>query len=91
MSPRRFVVAPDGWKPYLKLADTTPFFETAGQFVRKWTDSEGNVWYRYFGTRTTVWESMWGAPGSDEEMKNPRYPAKIDTQDTNYKIYYKAQ
>jgi len=109
ISAQKFVIGPDGGKAYLKLTDTTPFFETGGEIVSKWTDSEGNVWYKVLGIRTkgsysgvrfkeldkvsksgSVLESMWPAPTSDKEMKNPRYPARIDPKDPNYAIYYKA-
>ena len=112
MSAQKIVVGPDGGKTYLKLTDTTPYFETAGEIVSKWTDSEGNIWYKCMSARVkgayanaaakfteldklsksgTVWESVWTMPMSDEEIKNPKYPTKIDPQDSNYGIYYRAQ
>ena len=39
----------------------------------------------------TVWESVWIMPSNDEQMKNPKYPNKIDPQDPNYEIYYRAK
>jgi len=38
-----------------------------------------------------VMESTWQMPSSDEEMKNPVYPSKIDSQDPHYSIYYREE
>ena len=35
-----------------------------------------------------VMESVWLSPNSDEELKNPVYPSKIDPQNSNYSILY---
>lgn len=110
MSVQKLVIAPDGGKMYLKLTDTTPYAEVGGEWTSKWTDSEGNIWYKSIASRTkgpysgfkfteldklsksgTVLESVWTAPSSDEELKNPKYPTKIDPQDPNYTIYFRAK
>jgi hypothetical protein len=110
MEYQKVVVAPESEKMYIKLDDTTSFEESSQQIVSRWTDSEGNVWYKCSNTRNkgphsgtkfarldklsksgTVWESVWTAPANDEEMKNPKYPIKIDPQDSLYNIYYRTK
>lgn len=105
------VDGPDGWKQYIHIADTTPIYEGTGKLTGQWTDSEGNVWFKWLSTFTapdaykgqiftvlekynkdlTVRESVWRSPTSDAEMKNPVYPSKIDLQDQNYSICYRAK
>jgi hypothetical protein len=49
MSAQKYVVTPDGWKQYLKITDTHPYSEGAWAIASKWTDKEGNIWYKSFG------------------------------------------
>ena len=111
ISPQKEVDTPDGWKQYLHLADSTPLYEGTSKITSLWTDSEGNIWYKWLATFTapdaykgqsitgldkynksaTVRESVWQSPTSDAEMKNPVYPSKIDPQNPNYSIYYRAK
>jgi hypothetical protein len=44
-----------------------------------------------YNKSATVRESVWASPSSDAELKNPVYPSKIDPQNSNYSIYYRAQ
>lgn len=44
-----------------------------------------------YNKTATVRESVWASPSSDAELKNPVYPSKIDPQNPNYTIYYRAQ
>jgi uncharacterized lipoprotein YehR (DUF1307 family) len=111
MSPQKLVNTPDGWKQYLHVSDSTPFYEGTRGITRKWTDSEGNIWYETFSTFTsgagdyngksftvleklsksaTVLESVWTMATSDQELKTPTYPSKIDPKDSEYSIYYRA-
>lgn len=110
MSAQKSVIGADGGKLYLKLTDETPYAESTGEWISKWTDSEGNIWYKSLNSRSkgpysgfkfaeldklsksgTVLESVWTAPSSDEELKNPKYPTKIDPQDSSYNIYFKVK
>jgi hypothetical protein len=52
MSAQKMVNTADGWKQYLKIEDTQPYSEWKGTIASKWTDKEGNIWYRFFGTIT---------------------------------------
>jgi hypothetical protein len=111
MSPQKEIHTADGSKQYLYTSDSTSFYEGTGKTISKWTDSEGNIWYKVLSTFTTpntykgqiftvleklsksatVWESVWASPSSDAELKNPVYPAAIDPNNSNYRIYYRTE
>lgn len=50
--PQRIVQVPDGWEQYLYTDDSQPFARASAVIVSKWTDAEGNIWYKSFGTIT---------------------------------------
>jgi hypothetical protein len=50
--PQKVVIAIDGYKLYSKISDSVPSEENTWQIDSKWTDSEGNIWYKTFGTVT---------------------------------------
>jgi hypothetical protein len=52
LSPQKAVVTVDGNKLYSKISDSVPSEENTFQIDSKWTDSEGNIWYKIFGTVT---------------------------------------
>ena len=52
ISPQKNVNTPDGWKQYLPVSDSVPFYEGTGEIISKWTDSEGNIWYKSLITIT---------------------------------------
>jgi hypothetical protein len=41
-----------GFKNYLRISDADPLYEGEQQIVERWTDSEGNIWFKTFGTVT---------------------------------------
>ena len=43
---------PGGYKSYEKVSDSSPFEEGTEQIADKWTDSEGNVWYKIINVIT---------------------------------------
>jgi hypothetical protein len=53
MRPQKSVVTADGYKRYLMLTDSGASQEGTVQIVSKWTDAEGNIWYRTFRTVTS--------------------------------------
>ena len=50
--PQEMVKFPGGYKTYDKISDSNPYEEGTEQIAEKSTDSEGNVWYKTFGTVT---------------------------------------
>jgi hypothetical protein len=49
---QKAVVTADGMKIYCKVSDPEPGMEVSWDISSKWTDSEGNVWYKTLGTGT---------------------------------------
>jgi hypothetical protein len=49
---QKVVVAADAMKIYCKVSDQAPGMEVSWDITSKWTDSEGNVWYKTLGTST---------------------------------------
>lgn len=48
---QKLIISPSGTKEYSNVSDSLPSVEVKpDQVDRKWTDSEGNTWYRKFGT-----------------------------------------
>jgi hypothetical protein len=52
MTPQKTVNFLGGYKDYALISDTTPSAEGTEQIYSKWTDSDGNVWYKTFGQVT---------------------------------------
>jgi hypothetical protein len=42
-----------GYRDYSKVADEKPYAAGTEQIAKKWTDSDGNVWYHAYGTVTS--------------------------------------
>ena len=52
LAPQKAVFAVDEYKLYSNLSDLVPCEAGTYGIDSKWTDSEGNVWYKTFGTVT---------------------------------------
>jgi hypothetical protein len=50
--PQKVVTGPDGYKAYNFMSDSAPIEEGTVTIDSKWTDQDGNVWYKTFGTVT---------------------------------------
>jgi hypothetical protein len=44
---------PGGYKDYSKISDRKSYAEGTEQIAKKWTDSDGNIWYHAYGTITS--------------------------------------
>jgi hypothetical protein len=52
-TPKKSVSFAGGFKTYVRIGDTdTTFSEGTEVIEKKWKDSEGNVWYKSYGTIT---------------------------------------
>jgi hypothetical protein len=100
---QKHVNTSDGWKMYVNISDSVPWDVGTGGIDSKWTDSEGNIWYKSFGIDQngdkhqeldklsksgTVWESVF----REVDQFDPKYyPTKIDPMDPNYGIYLRSE
>jgi len=96
----------DGDKCYLEVSDSVSFFEDEWQIYSKWTDSEGNIWYKIFGTvkagayEGTKWQELAKLSKSSTvweyvytivyEFDPNLYPTKVDPKEGYYRILYRA-
>jgi len=93
------------YKDYHLVADTVPVDQGAFQIDSKWTDANGNIWYRSYCTQKTG-----PAAGYDFQMLSKlsksatvlewvykqsspyapvSYPTQIDTNSDTYHIFYR--
>ncbi|MGD0726410.1 MAG: hypothetical protein ABSB63_12710 [Spirochaetia bacterium] len=107
ISPQKEVDTPDGWKQYGLISDPNPESEGTGQITSKWTDSEGNVWYKTLGTVTagnykgSKFQTLTKLSKSGtvkesvsltvEEFDSSGYPTKIDPKEMLYSLYYRTE
>ena len=103
---QKTVITANGLENYANISDSVPREKGISQIDTKWTDSEGNTWYKTFGTvtgenhRATKFQNLVKLSKSGTVMeivhRHPRefdssnYPTKIDPDDSNYGIYYRA-
>ena len=50
---QKYVLGAGIMKRYRLLSDSTPLDEATFEIDAKWTDSDGNIWYRTHGVQTT--------------------------------------
>jgi len=50
--PQKEVITPEEWTEYTRMTDSEPFLQGNWEIVGKWTDSEGNIWYKSLITIT---------------------------------------
>lgn len=99
---QKHVNTSDGWKMYIHISDSVPYDTGTGGIDNKWTDSEGNIWYKSFSIdqngyksqslmklskSATVLESVFRAV---DQFDPKNYPTKIDPMDPNYDIYFRS-
>lgn len=47
---QKSINSPGGYKDFKKASDDKPYAAGTEQVAKKWTDSDGNVWYHAYGT-----------------------------------------
>jgi len=108
----KIVITADGSKDYLDVSDSVPVMDftagaVAGWIDSKWTDSEGNIWYkqffeitngRYKGNKMqeldklSKFGTIWESQVSYvTEFNANNYPTKIDPMSFTYSIFYRAE
>ena len=101
------VCGPDGNKDYSEISDPTPVFEDEQQIDSKWTDAEGNIWYKTYGTvkagayKGTKWQELDKLSKSATvweyvfcivaDFSPNNYPSEVSPTNGNYRIFYRAE
>ena len=96
---QKIIINPDGTcEVYGSLSDNIPHFTYQYTTTDKWTDSDGNIWYKIIGKYKTEYIEQiryeldkisnsgrtWEHVGSADD-----YPTEIDPNDLEYRIYYR--
>jgi len=104
--PQKEVIDSSGYGAYRFISDNAPFWKGPENIDSKWTDSEGNVWYKAYSGHATdqsaiVFQSLYKLSKSSSIRESvyivcPKYtpgsyPAKIDPKDPSYSIYSRAK
>ncbi len=83
---------------YMSTSDTEPYKTATFTIEDKWTDSEGNIWYKILYTRTEQIISYFeltkiSDSGTTLELVFSiiDYPTEIDLNAYGYRIYYRQQ
>jgi hypothetical protein len=95
------------YKEYWRVTDSVPSAEGKDEIYAKWTDSEGNIWYRLFSTGTSGIAKGYSSEVLSKISKSGTvrelvyslvttfdpddFPTKIDPEDSTYRIYYRAE
>ena len=106
MQRQKNVSVADGSRDYLTVADKLPVIESKAQLASKWMDSDGNVWYKRFGTvisgeyKGAKWQSLEKISKTGkvrefvsrvvDDFAPGNYPTSIDPNDHDYCIYYRS-
>jgi len=51
--PQKEIIDPSGYTAYQAVSEHNPSQKGTEEIASKWTDSEGNIWYKTFGTAST--------------------------------------
>ena len=100
---QKMVIAAGKLKHYLRLSDSVPYDEATLQIVSRWTDSEGNVWYRTYGAYKgynfqeldklsdsgTVWEGEFMSLGFNGKYDPELFPKEFHPASSNHGISYR--
>ncbi len=97
----------DGNLDFFNVSDTKALFEDRQEIDSKWTDSEGNIWYKIHGTVSaglyvgTKWQELdklsksatiWEYVYAIVPQFDPKlYPTRIDPSGPNYRVFYRSQ
>ena len=89
------------WDQYNRISDTGKKYTGHYKIVEKWTDSEGNIWYKthiWYGPIDEVFISDYEIDKFSESGKVWEYisdiyafPNEIDEDDLRYHIYYRQE
>jgi hypothetical protein len=104
--PQKVVTGPDGYKAYNFMSDSAPIEEGTVTIDSKWTDQDGNVWYKTFGTVTygtykgSTYQELHklSKSGTVSETVDAfgdfdpnKYPTRINPMAETYRIYYRTE
>ena len=91
---QKVVINPDGTWGWAMQANDEPGKKFTYELKEKWTDSEGNIWYKlrlesHRGKDYVLVKISNSGNTRETVWDSNEYPTKIDPQKGNYRIYYR--
>ena len=107
MYPSKMVKSSDGFKDYFPLDESTPFRGGTEEIFKKWTDTDGNIFYQTLNTFTSgpigvktqclCKVSQSGTVlemvwrQTGTEIDPNKFPAKIDPKSADYLVFQRSK
>ena len=97
--PQKVIMYPDfTWVRFLSVNDTDPGFTGSFKLLDRWTDSEGNIWYKMLWNLENMEWKMYELVRISDSGKKLEYvfsevdfPDEITSDHPNYRVYYRLQ
>ena len=91
---QKVVMNPGGTWGWALQANAEPSMKNTYELKEKWTDSEGNIWYKailesYRGKDYVLVKISNSGNTREVVFDSDEYPTKIDPKKVNYRIYYR--
>ena len=104
--PQKEVIDANGYKIFRLVDDFGTYFTGTELITSRWTDSDGNVWYKTSrgsnnGQKAIIFECLYKLSKSSTVRESEwtesatyspgAYPTKIDAKDMTYRVYNRAE
>lgn len=91
---QKVVINSDGTWGWAMSAKSEPDMKYTYELKEKWTDSEGNIWYKvrlksHRGKEYALVKISNSGNTRESIFDSHGYPTKIDPKEANYRIYYR--
>ena len=78
---------------YVRDYDENPYESVSFRIEDKWTDDEGNIWYKFEPFAVFKYYALFKMSDSGQTLEmifsNQDYPTEMDPTDIEYRIYYR--
>ena len=93
---QKIIIYPEEWAAYGLAESETATDTGTNKITDKWTDSEGNIWYKFEVSFSSPIRKAYELDKISNSGKTlefvfsySKYPTKIDTGDPDYHIYHR--
>ena len=91
---QKVVMNSDGTWGWAMSAKSEPYMKYTYELKEKWTDSEGNIWYKvrlksHRGEEYALVKISNSGNTRESIFDSHEYPTKIDPEEDNYRIYHR--
>jgi len=94
-SPQKYILKLGEGELYASVNDTEPLWTEEISISHKWTDAEGNIWYKYrwnaglIGSNFVLSKISESGKTFEYTMSQWEYPKAIDHNHDTYRIYFR--